>query len=308
MVRAIRLEQLGWAFGADREFGFTAWTLATPDPLAAVLAPGYFRHCATRFRPGDLLFCATGQPGAGAGVAMNEETARHRCLLLVTRIGAGEVEVRMAQDWGSPTAAPVATEGGPPGGVARGRGGRGTPPRGRRAGAAARQAHAGRGPRGTPAQAGAARTRRCRPGAAAEPTGRRGRGRAGRDGGDRASGQARSQGSGAMIRRLARLLRRRPAAPAPEERLAALERALGAKLEAQLVVLAQVVAEVVTRELARSHGELRRELAGQRAGNDGAAAHATVARSATASLLERVDGLRRDGIRAGTARAMGARP
>ena len=64
MATAVRLEQLGWAFGADRDHGFTAWTLATPDPLAAVLAPGYFRHCSTRFRPGDLVFCATGQPGA----------------------------------------------------------------------------------------------------------------------------------------------------------------------------------------------------------------------------------------------------
>ena len=90
----MRLEQLGSAFGADRELGFSAWTLATPDPLAAVLAPGYFRPCATRFRPGDLLFCATGQPGAGD--AADEATARHRCLLLVTRSGGGEVEVRLA--------------------------------------------------------------------------------------------------------------------------------------------------------------------------------------------------------------------
>ena len=105
MARAVRLEQLGWAFGADREFGFTAWTLATPDPLAAVLAPGYFCHCATRFRPGDLLFCASGQPGAGQGTTGDPAATRHRCLLLVTRIGGGEVAVRLAQDWGSPAAA-----------------------------------------------------------------------------------------------------------------------------------------------------------------------------------------------------------
>ena len=107
MAAAVRLGQLGWGFGADREHGFTAWTLATPDPLAAVLAPGYFRHCATRFRPGDLVFCATGQPSAGPVVPSDAEPVRHRCLLLVTRIGAGEVEVRVAQDWGSPAAAPM---------------------------------------------------------------------------------------------------------------------------------------------------------------------------------------------------------
>jgi hypothetical protein len=104
MATAVRL---GWAFGADREHGFTAWTLATPDPLAAVLAPGYFRHCTTRFRAGDLVFCATGQPGTGPRVPCDAEPDRHRCLLLVTRIGAGEVEVRVAQDWGSPMAAPM---------------------------------------------------------------------------------------------------------------------------------------------------------------------------------------------------------
>ena len=107
MATAVRLEQLGWAFGADRDHGFTAWTLATPDPLAAVLAPGYFRHCSTRFRPGDLVFCASGQPRAGPRVPRNAEPEPHRCLLLVTAVGAGEVEVRVAQDWGSPAAAPV---------------------------------------------------------------------------------------------------------------------------------------------------------------------------------------------------------
>ena len=112
MATGVRLEQLGWAFGADRDHGFTAWTLATPDPLEAVLAPGYFRHCSARFRPGDLVFCATGQQGGASRVPSDTELARHRCLLLVTRIGAGEVEVRVAQDWGSPAASPMVSSGG----------------------------------------------------------------------------------------------------------------------------------------------------------------------------------------------------
>jgi hypothetical protein len=104
-----------------------------------------------------------------------------------------------------------------------------------------------------------------------------------------------------MIGRLAARLRGRGrrVAPAMEERLAALERALGVKLEAQLVVLAQALAEVVTRELARERRQLRLELtvardgAGQGTGVAGPGAGPATGRAAGScrvaggSLLER---------------------
>ena len=113
-----------------------------------------------------------------------------------------------------------------------------------------------------------------------------------------------------MIGPLARLLRRRQrrVTPALEDRLAALERALGAKMEAQLVVLAQALAEVVTHELAKGTGQLRRELAaqgagegrGRGAGEGGQRRPGTdsAGPTARASLLDR----------AADARAWGARP
>ena len=107
-----------------------------------------------------------------------------------------------------------------------------------------------------------------------------------------------------MIGRLASVLhgRGRRVAPALEDRLAALERALGVKMEAQLVVLAQAVAEVVTRELAREHRQLQHEFAALRQaagqGTEQRAGTADASRAAKASLLER----------AVTGRSWGARP
>jgi hypothetical protein len=65
---ALQLEQLGRAFAAETEHMFTVWTLATPEPLAAVLAPGYFTRCLSRFRLGDLVLCATRQPSTAPEV------------------------------------------------------------------------------------------------------------------------------------------------------------------------------------------------------------------------------------------------
>ena len=89
-----------------------------------------------------------------------------------------------------------------------------------------------------------------------------------------------------MIARLAGLLRRRRrrVAPALEERLTALERALGAKLEAQLVVLAQALAEVVTSELARERRQLRQ---GAGKTTDQPARTPALGRAAKGSLLDR---------------------
>jgi hypothetical protein len=104
---ALRLEQLGQAFAAETEHAFTMWTLATPEPLAAVLAPGYFARCLSRFRLGDLVLCATRQPSTAPAVPRDGHTDRHRCLLMVTRLGRDGVAVRVVQDWGSPGAVPT---------------------------------------------------------------------------------------------------------------------------------------------------------------------------------------------------------
>jgi hypothetical protein len=104
---AFRAEHLNRAFGAENEHAFTAWAFATPDPLAAVLGKGYFRGCRRRFRPGDLVFCATGQPGAAAPEIMADgQNDRQRALLLVTSLTLDGIEVRLVQDWGSPGAVP----------------------------------------------------------------------------------------------------------------------------------------------------------------------------------------------------------
>jgi hypothetical protein len=105
---AFRAEHLNRAFGAENEHAFTAWAFATPDPLAAVLAKGYFRGCRRQFRPGDLVFCATGQPGGAAEIPADGQGERRRSLLLVTSLMVDGIEVRLVQDWGSPGAAPDA--------------------------------------------------------------------------------------------------------------------------------------------------------------------------------------------------------
>ena len=104
----VQVEQLGRAFAAETEHQFTVWTLATPDPLERVLEPGYFARCFSRFRPGDLLICATSQPPPRAA-SRPEPGSRRRAVLMVTRHEPGAVEVRMVQDWGSP-ALPPSTE------------------------------------------------------------------------------------------------------------------------------------------------------------------------------------------------------
>jgi len=103
----LQLEQLGRAFAAETEHMFTVWTLATPEPLAAVLAPGYFMRCLSRFRLGDLVVCATRQPSTAPQVPPDANPDRQRCLLMVTRLAWDGVEVRLVQDWGSPLAAPA---------------------------------------------------------------------------------------------------------------------------------------------------------------------------------------------------------
>lgn len=103
----VQVEQLGRAFTAETEHQFTVWTLATPDPLERVLAPGYFARCLSRFRLGDLLVCATNQP-ADRFAQPFEPASRRRSMLMVTRLEPKAVEVRMVHDWGTPMAAPVA--------------------------------------------------------------------------------------------------------------------------------------------------------------------------------------------------------
>ena len=171
MATAVRLEQLGWAFGADRDHGFTAWTLATPDPLAAVLAPGYFRHCSTRFRPGDLVFCASGQPRAGracrqrrAGAASLPAPGDGRGC----RRGRGAGGARLGLARGGARCCEPGRAGRPERGHAARQGRRG----------ADRTADATRGQ----AQDGARRARRCRPGPAVAETEGHGGGRSGRGG------------------------------------------------------------------------------------------------------------------------------
>jgi hypothetical protein len=101
---ALQLEQLGRAFAAETEHAFTVWTLATPEPLAAVLAPGYFTRCLSRFRLGDLVLCGARQPSTAPSVPWDANPDRQRCLLMVTRLAWDGVEVRVVQDWGSPLA------------------------------------------------------------------------------------------------------------------------------------------------------------------------------------------------------------
>lgn len=96
----VQVEQLGRAFTAETEHQFTVWTLATPDPLERVLEPGYFARCFSRFRPGDLLVCATSQSPRMA--PMLSPGSHRRTVLMVTRHEPGAVEVRMVQDWGAP--------------------------------------------------------------------------------------------------------------------------------------------------------------------------------------------------------------
>jgi hypothetical protein len=125
-----------------------------------------------------------------------------------------------------------------------------------------------------------------------------------------------------MIGRLASLLRGRGRVPpALEERLTALKRVLGVKMEAQLVVLAQALAEVVTGELARERQQLRLELAAPRQGAGqgtsqdagtgqslGRATGQTLdGRAPWGSLLERA-AVDPAGTRAARAKAWGARP
>ena len=105
----VQVEQLGRAFTAETERQFTVWTLATPDPLEQVLAPGYFARCLSRFRLGDLLVCATSQP-ADRFAQPFEPASRRRSMLMVTRLEPRAVEVRMVQDWGTPVAAPLAVQ------------------------------------------------------------------------------------------------------------------------------------------------------------------------------------------------------
>ena len=105
---AVQVEQLGRAFSAETEHQFTVWTLATPDPLEQVLEPGYFGRCYSRFRLGDLVVCATRQPPGKPQEPRDAHPDRHRCLLMVTRLVPGGVEVRVAQDWGSPAEGPRA--------------------------------------------------------------------------------------------------------------------------------------------------------------------------------------------------------
>ena len=107
---ALQLEQLGRAFASETEHGFTVWTLATPEPLAAVLAPGYFLRCLSRFRLGDLVLCAARQPSTAPHVPPDANPDRQRCLLMVTRLAWDGVEVRVVQDWGSPLAPPAAAK------------------------------------------------------------------------------------------------------------------------------------------------------------------------------------------------------
>jgi len=102
----VQVEQLGRAFTAETEHQFTVWTLATPDPLERVLAPGYFAPCLSRFRLGDLLMCATSQPADRFAQPL-EPASRRRSMLMVTRLEPRAVEVRMVQDWGTPVTAPA---------------------------------------------------------------------------------------------------------------------------------------------------------------------------------------------------------
>ena len=104
----VQVEQLGRAFTAETEHQFTVWTLATPDPLERVLAPGYFTRCLSRFRLGDLLVCATSQPAPRMTSRLIPGSHR-RTVLMVTRHEPGAVEVRMVQDWGAP-AQPLSAE------------------------------------------------------------------------------------------------------------------------------------------------------------------------------------------------------
>ena len=90
----VQVEQLGRAFSAETEHQFTVWTLATPDPLEQVLEPGYFGRCYSRFRLSDLVVCATRQPPGKPQVPRDAHPDRHRCLLMVTGLVPGGVEVR----------------------------------------------------------------------------------------------------------------------------------------------------------------------------------------------------------------------
>lgn len=102
---AVQMEQLGRAFTAETEHQFTVWTLATPDALEHVLAPGYFARCFSRFRLGDLVMCATSQPPPRTALRrtpMPGPGSHRRTVLMVTRHEPGAVEVRMVEDWGAP--------------------------------------------------------------------------------------------------------------------------------------------------------------------------------------------------------------
>ena len=81
------------------EFTWATYAFAGNDPLAAVLAPGYFAQWATRLQPGDLILWGC-NPDRTGNAQMGDLVPIRRALLMVVEAHSSRPVVRLVQDWG----------------------------------------------------------------------------------------------------------------------------------------------------------------------------------------------------------------